>query len=279
MKQLFNKYLPLAYGYYYNLVSVFSANLAAQKAFKLFCTPRKGNILPAQQKFLQQAEYGVAQINEQSIQTYRWSGNKETILLLHGWESNSFRWRNLIGILQKEDYNIISIDAPAHGNSSGNLFNVPLYVDGIREVVARYQPKYVIAHSIGGMAAIYHQYKYPQNPVQKLVTIGAPSEFSELVKAYKGILKYNSKVDKALDDFIYKNFGFHIKDFSAAAFAREITIKGLIIHDELDTIAPVSASESVHANWKNSRFIKTKGLGHSMHQSQVSKRIIHFLKS
>jgi len=279
MKKLMNKYLPLAYGSYFNFLAIFSAKIAAQTAFKIFCTPRKGKILPAQQIYLKPAEHGIAQINEQQIQTYKWSGKKETILLLHGWESNSFRWRNLIGLLQKEDYNIISIDAPAHGNSSGDLFNVPLYVEGIREVVERHKPKYLIAHSVGGMAAIYHQYKYPENPLQKLVTIGAPSEFSALMDQYKEILRYNSKVDKAIDDLIQDNFGFRIKDFSTSAFALEIDIKGLLIHDELDKIAPFSASERVHANWQNSNLIKTEGLGHSMHQEQVSNSIINFLKS
>ncbi|MCW5516839.1 alpha/beta fold hydrolase [Muriicola sp. Z0-33] len=279
MKKTLNKYLPLAYGSYFNILAAFSARTAAQKAFKVFCTPRKGSVLPAQQAFLEQATNGVTQINEQKIQTYQWSGHKETVLLLHGWESNSFRWRKMIGFLQKENYNIISIDAPGHGNSSGEIFNVPLYVDGIREVVSQYQPKYVIAHSVGGMAAIYHQYKYPGNSLEKMVAIGAPSEFSELMDQYKAILKYNSKVGTALDNHVYENYGFRIKDFSTSAFAREITIDGLLIHDELDEIAPVSASERVHANWKNSRLIKTEGLGHSMHQDEVSNSIIDFLKS
>ena len=52
--------------------------------------------------------------------TYRWLGKKETILLAHGWESNSFRWKDLIVKLDTAlDYNVIALDAPAHGRSSG----------------------------------------------------------------------------------------------------------------------------------------------------------------
>lgn len=279
MKSVVNKYLPLAYGSYFNFLAVFSPRTAAQKAFKLFCTPRKGRILPVQKTFLEQAVNGVTHINQQQIQTYNWTGKSETVLLLHGWESNSFRWRKLIGFLQKEAYNIISIDAPGHGNSSGAIFNVPLYEDGIRAIVKRYQPKIVIAHSVGGMAAIYHQYKNPENSLQKMVSIGAPSEFSEIMAQYKDMLNFNDKVYNALDDFVHEKFGFRIKEFSTADFAREIDIKGLLIHDELDRIAPVSASERVHANWRNSQLIKTEGLGHSMHQDEVNENIINFLKS
>ena len=84
---------------------------------------------------------------------------------------------------------------------------------------------------------------------------------------------------EALDNYIMDTFGFRTNEFSTAAFAREISTPGLLIHDELDTVTPVISSERVHANWKNSRLIKTKGLGHSMHQDQVNNHIIDFLKS
>jgi pimeloyl-ACP methyl ester carboxylesterase len=75
------------------------------------------------------------------------------------------------------------------------------------------------------------------------------------------------------------HFGFGIHDFSTAQYAKDIRIPGFIIHDELDTIAPVKASEKVHAAWKNSHFLRTSGLGHSMHQEEVNEAIIRFLKS
>jgi len=279
MKKLINKYLPLAYGAYFNTLAIFSGKRAAQKAFILFCTPRKGRILPSQQSFLSAAEHKVEQFGTHQIQTYRWPGHKETILLLHGWESNSFRWHKLIGFLQKEDYNIIAIDAPAHGKSSGKILTAPLYTEWIHHVVQEYLPDYMVAHSFGGMAALYQQYKYPDKTLKKIVTIGSPSELSEFMSQYKKILKYNSTVTAALDDYIMDTFGFRPNDFSTAAFARRISTSGLLIHDELDTVTPVISSERVHANWKNSRLIKTKGLGHSMHQEKVNKHIIDFLKS
>ncbi|MBT8299718.1 MAG: alpha/beta hydrolase, partial [Maribacter sp.] len=119
MKKVMNKYLPLAYGHYFNVLATFSSKMAAKKAFALFCTPRKGKVRPEQQGFLEQAKSHRLKVMGLELQTYRWQGNKETILLMHGWESNAFRWRNLISFLKKEDYNIIAFDAPAHGDSTG----------------------------------------------------------------------------------------------------------------------------------------------------------------
>jgi pimeloyl-ACP methyl ester carboxylesterase len=278
MRKLFNKYIPLAYGVYFNLFVLFDKRKAAHKAFTLFCSPRKGRVTAAQASFLKQAENGSEQVCDHQIQTYRWPGEKETVLLLHGWESNTYRWKNLIRFLQKEGYNIIAFDAPAHGKSSGSLFNVPLYIDCISHIAGLYRPNYMIAHSVGGMAALYYQYKFPKNTLQKIVAI-SPSDLHELMKQYKEVLKYNKNVDNALDAYFVNRFGFGINDFSTALFAREITIPGLLIHDLYDQISPVGPSEKVHSNWKNSKFIRTEGLGHSLHQDQVSEQIIDFLRS
>ncbi len=279
MKKLVNKYLPRAYGAYFNFLVLFNTKRAAHKAFTLFCTPRKGKVLPAQASYLQEAENGVERIGDLRIQIYKWAGQKETILLLHGWESNSFRWRNLIGFLQKENYNVIAFDAPAHGKSSGTIFTAPLYAECIHHLVQVHHPEYLIAHSFGGMAALYHQYKFPDNPLKKIITIGSPSELSQLMKVYRELLKYNNRVAKALDAYFIDHFGFAINDFSTASFARKIAISGLLIHDVYDKVTPLIASESVHANWKESKLIKTEGFGHSMHQDQVSEEIVDFLKS
>lgn len=279
MKKLYNNILPHAIGFYFNVLAIFSKEGVAQKAFTLFCTPRKGKVLQLQTSFLDKARHDVVTVGGKKLQTYCWPGKKETVLLLHGWESNSFRWRNLIGLLQNEGYQIIAFDAPAHGNSSGSILNVPLYAECTEHVIQRFNPDCIVGHSVGGMTAVYHQHLYPNSSVQKIVTVGSPSELSDIMLQYKKILGFNNRVLSALDDYFKKHFGFGIHDFSTATFASTITIPGLLIHDELDTIAPVHASERVHATWKNSTFVKTSGLGHSMHQEAVSDRIINFLKS
>lgn len=279
MKKFLGFIIPRLYGLYFNLLALFSSKKAAESAFTLFCTPRKGKILPVQKKYLQAAEADTIEVGNMALQTYHWRGEKDTVMLLHGWESNSFRWRNLIGFLRKEGFNIIAFDAPAHGKSSGEILNVPLYAECTDHMIKKYKPKYVVAHSVGGMTAIYHQYQYNTNGIEKLVTIGSPSELKEIMWHYQRMLRFNNRVLQALDDYFKNHFGFGINDFSTSHFASQLKPQGLLIHDELDQVAPVSSSEKVHKNWKNSRLIKTKGLGHSLHQAEVSQEIVDFLKS
>ncbi len=235
--------------------------------------------MPIQEEFLRDASYERITVDGMEIQTYRWKGEGPKVLLLHGWESNTYRWRNLIGFLKDARYEILAFDAPAHGHSSGKILNVIRYTACTRSVVERYQPDYIIGHSMGGLTAVYHQYRHPENSLKKIVTIGSPSDLEDLMLQYQKILNFNGQVLTALDLYFKELFGFGIRDFSTAKYAIDLDIKGLLIHDELDTIAPFRASEKVHRNWKGSKLVRTKGYGHSMHQDYVSEQIMDFLKS
>lgn len=278
MRKLLNKYIPLAYGTYFNSLVLLSKKKTAEKAFSLFCTVRKGKVLSHQKEYLNNAKLAIEKIENHTIQSYQWKGKKETILLLHGWESNTFRWRNLISKLNEADYNIIAFDAPAHGYSSGKELNIPLYTECTQFFIKKHNPRHIIAHSIGGMNALYNQYKYPSKNIEKIVTIGSPSELTNLMAFYKNSLKYNHKVEQVLETYFIEKFNFNVEWFKTSSFVKENDKKGLLIHDKLDKVAPYSASEKVHKNWKGSTLLSTEGLGHSMHQEEVNNKILTFLE-
>jgi len=271
--------MPKIIGSYINTVYSVAPNKATKRAFKIFCTPRKGSILPHREDFLNSAKSNIIEHNNTLVQTYHWKGNNDTVLLIHGWDSNAFRWKSLVTRLQKENYNIIALDAPAHGNSQGSILNVPLYTEFVKLVVEMHEPKHIIGHSIGGMTTIYQQYKYPHPKTEKLVILGAPSELQDFVNQYQSILSLNNKVIKSLEADIKNRFGFKSNEFSISSFAKKIKIEGLIIHDENDSVALFKDGEAIHNNWNNSTLIKTKGLGHSLHNNSVYKDIISFINS
>jgi len=259
------------------MLALFSKRKAAKKAFDVFVTIRKGGVLAKQQDYLEAAKHTILEVCGHQLQTYRWPGNKETVLLLHGWETNSFRWRNLIAKLQESDYNVMAFDAPAHGYSSGSKLYLPLYADCIQKAIQTFAPKYLIGHSFGGMAILYDEHLHQNKGVEKIVTIGSPSEFYELLDHYQKLLGFNDRVLHAFEAYIIERFGVSVKEFSSSRFVENNTKKGLLLHDELDRLAPFQASERVHAAWKGSTFIRTKGLGHSLHQDHINERIVGFL--
>ncbi|WP_339666434.1 alpha/beta hydrolase [Maribacter arcticus] len=278
MPVLLQKIITKLYGLYFNIFVWFVPNKIAHQAFEVFCTVRKGKVLPNQKQYLDDAKLDVINVAEHSIQLYTWPGNKETVLLVHGWESNSWRWHKLIEKLQKADYNIIAFDAPAHGYSSGKFLYVPLYAEALQAIILKYQPKTVIGHSVGGMTVLYNEYKNPNVFIEKIVTVGSPSEYHEIFTHYQNLLGFNNKVMTVLEEYFYAKFGFTPKEFSSSKFVLTNSKKGLLFHDRLDKITPYHASVDVHKHWKGSELVSTEGFGHSMHQNEVNDKIIAFLE-
>ncbi len=279
MKKLISKYVPLVYGHYYNLLSLVAPQKTAEKAFHLFCTVRKGKVLQQQKDYLNNSKHELLEVEGYKIQTYNWTGNKATILLVHGWESNSFRWRNLIAKLKENNFNILAFDAPGHGYSSGKHLHVPLFAKILQNLIERYRPEFLVAHSFGGMTVLYNEHLNKSNGVSKIVTVASPSEFYEIMEHFQKILKFNERTMYALDQYVLNRFGFHIREFSTSEFVKGNTKKGLLLHDKSDEVTPYHASVKVQANWKESKLISTEGLGHSLHQDEVNEHIIDFLKS
>jgi pimeloyl-ACP methyl ester carboxylesterase len=199
--------------------------------------------------------------------------------LTHGWESNSARWKNLINYLNKKDFNIIAIDAPAHGKSGGKLFNAIMYSEFINVIAKRYQPDILIGHSVGGMATVLFQHKYQMPNVKKIILLGAPSEFTDVLQRYSDMLGYNERIRNQIKLTIINTFGKAPEDFSTARFLKDISSEGLIIHDSEDKVIPYNDAVSINQNFKNSKLITTKGLGHSLNDESVTNHIYEFLEN
>jgi pimeloyl-ACP methyl ester carboxylesterase len=276
MKNLIAKFI----GSYNNLISYLSINKAGNNALYLFMKPRSGRKLSEEQReFLGTAYQEQCKYENHVIMTYRWLGDKPTILLAHGWESNSFRWKNLISELRKKGHNVVALDAPGHGNSGSRFFNAVLYSEFINVVANRFQPEIVIGHSVGGMSTVFFQSKYQLNSIKKLILLGSPSEFTDVLKRYTDMLGYNQRITKQFNLKIIERYGDKPENFSAAKYLEGINSKGLIIHDEQDAIIPYRDALLLKNSFKNSTLITTNGLGHSLNDDSVSNHIYEFIEN
>jgi predicted alpha/beta hydrolase family esterase len=266
-------------GFYFNLLSVFSSKYAAKKALNLFSTPRKGSITESQSDFLDNAIKDVLLYDNLKIMTYHWKGSKETILLAHGWESNAARWKKTINALQKLNYNIIALDAPAHGNSGGKQFNALLYSECINVVVKKFNPSIFIGHSVGGMATVFSYHEYKFTTIKKMILLGMPSELKDVFKRYVSMMSYNKRIEIQINEIAFERFGKYPKEFSTANFLEDAAFEGLIVHDERDPIIPYSDALLINKRFKNSKLITTQNLGHSLKNDLVRTHITDFIKS
>jgi len=264
-------------GAYINILSYVLPKKSFMLAYKLFSEPRKGRIKPNSiPKILHSAEHETHILNENLFQTYKWNGSEDIILLIHGWESNASRWKKLLQHLKKTGKTIIAIDGPAHGMSSGYEFSVPTYAEYIDKIVQKYNPKIIIGHSVGGTAIAYFQAHYPHD-FEKIILLGAPSDFKIILDNYVKMLGLNQRVHQSLIDYTKKRFKLSIEEFSVSKYMKNITILGIIAHDIDDSVVLIDEGRKISKAWKNAEFIETNGLGHSMHDFNLYKKIVEFI--
>ena len=260
--------LTKSIGIYINLISFIAPKKATQLAHAFFSEPRKGKFtIDTLPKTLKEAQSETIQHNDDSIQTYIWKGNDIIILLIHGWESNSSRWKKMLPYLKKSGSTIIAIDGPAQGLSSGKEFTVPKYAEFIDIAAKKYKPHYIIGHSMGGKTSLYYQYKYQNPSIQKIVILGAPSDFTIILKNFTTLLSLNSTVTKALKNKYTKHLNVNLDQFASKEFASKINVKGLLAHDVEDTVVLFDEGEK----------IATKGLGHKLHDDVLYRKVYSFL--
>jgi pimeloyl-ACP methyl ester carboxylesterase len=279
MKKLSFFILAKAVGFYLNCLSYVKPAFAKRKAYTLFSTPRKGRLKKEQlPRTLWYATKESFDYQNETIQTYVWEGDATVVLLVHGWESNSSRWKKLLAHLRPLGHTIIAVDAPAHGLSDGTEFNAPKYAEYLHVVAQKYAPKVVIGHSIGGAALAFYLNKYRNPSVEKVVLLGSPSQFKLLSDNFIALLSLNDRIKSLLERYYQERFSLHIEDFAGHKFASNFNQKAIIAHDVKDKIVPVTEGRLYAEAWTNSTYIETRGLGHSMHDDHLYRKITAFIE-
>jgi len=264
-----------------NALALVSPALAGKVAFQFFCTPRR---LPVREKdaaLLASAEQGFLVYQKQKISTYSWRSEQpdaKSVLLLHGWESNSARWRKYIRGLRAAGFTVHAIDAPASGNSHGKRLNVILYSNVVMEFIAKNgSPNVIIGHSLGGAAAVMSTTLLAAAQPEKMVLLGVFAESTRVIQDFGQVLGVNPGVITAIFKEIEKRSGAPIEAYSVAQKTLQLLgVKGLVVHDTNDDVAPVAEGRMVAKTWGAS-FFQTEGFGHRLQDKSVVTAVVDFV--
>ena len=278
MKKLINKYLPRIIGLQLNSIFRINRKKAVIKVYRIFCTPRKGKIRPHHKNFLDLAKASTVKIGSIDIQVYHWKKeNAPTLLLVHGWDSNSGRWEMFVKHFQKT-YNIVAFDSPAQGNSGGKVLHVPIYAKTLNKMIQLYQPEYLIGHSMGGMTIFFHQYQYNSTSIKKIVSLGAPSELSNIMDNLKRVMRLKTALMNEVELYFKDKFGYKFSEFSSQTFVKSIQVPTFVIHDQYDKVVRIEEAKMIDKALPNSKLLITEGAGHSLAKVKVNQAIEEFLK-
>ena len=259
--------------------SYVSARRAGDLALYFFGKPREGRLLPQEKTFLESAEK-IHQIafEQENVVLYEWNAEQEeTVLLLHGWESNSARWQPLIEQLLTQGKRVLAVDAPAHGASTGKLCHLLQYSRLLDVLMKQFAPDTVVGHSFGGATVALYMYEYPDAPLQQMVILGVPSELRDMVDTFAEIVGLSERMYRAMERRFEQQYHLTFDHISIATYCKRISTPTLIIHDVDDELAPVEDAFLYQKNLRNSQLVITQGLGHSLQGQKVYDAILAFV--
>ena len=279
IKRVMGKLQIAAVRVYLNTLSAVSVKKAGNTTIRLLGSPRKGMLLDTDTGFLKSATWETLQLDGHNIQTYHWAGTGARILLAHGWESNSARWKPLIALLQAQNYDIVAMDAPRHGATGGRYFGAILYGEMMNVVIQHFKPTVLIGHSIGGFTATFclHRFKKTTPSVSHLILLAAPSNLKHIFDLFLNIIGLNQRVRHGYYAEFNRLAGGSTEEFTAENFCRDLNLKSLIIHDRADDVAKFEDSAQIHAALKGSEYVVTEGYGHRLQDGFIYGKIIDFL--
>lgn len=263
-------------------LAMLSKEIAARKAFELFCTPqfRNKKELPPVFKIAEKLSFAFQQYN---IIGYRW--NKESrkrVMVVHGFESAAGNFEKYITAFIQKGYEVLAFDAPAHGLSSGRQVNVLIYKEMILAVQEKYGPvQSFMAHSFGGMALnlALAEMKYAEDT--RMALIAPLTETTTSIDLFFKTIGLNDiAVRQEFEKIIVSRGGHPSSWFSLFRIVPEIKAEILWIHDKDDDVTPWSDAIKVkEKNFSHIHFISTQGLGHRKiyRDPEVIRAVVDFL--
>ena len=274
MKKLIIKLI----GGYLDFINLVSKRIGAKHSFYVFCYPFKIKISPAQQKFLDTAVQFKLPMDHFEIQVYKWGNGPKNVVLLHGWSSNSFRWKRYIQGLSKADYTVYAVDAPGHGNSGYKFSNVPLFARALSTLSDHINSIHtLIGHSVGGFASIYFMHTTIDHNIEKFISLAAPGSANDFISLYINALKLSKRTEENLRSYFVTYTGKTVAQFNIEHTMDNMPNQGLIIHDEEDKDVPISYAHKMKSLWPNAELEITKGLGHKLRDKDVIDRVVDFV--
>ncbi|GLR17479.1 alpha/beta hydrolase [Portibacter lacus] len=267
---------------YFNGLSWISPKTSARHAFNLFAFPFKAKLRDEHQEFLDTSEKFKLNVLGKVIQCYAWGQGDESILLVHGWQSNTYRWKSYINAFDKSRFTVYAFDAPGHGNSEGRICTIPLYEKVMEVLIEDKGPiDHFVGHSLGSFACasfIYHH----NYPVQSYTSLASPFHAEEFFDNFESKINLSKRSKNHLVEFFQNYTSYPIKHYSLETFSqRKIAERTLIIHDKKDEATSYQNANKMKTLLENSnqevKVVITDGLRHKLRSRKVEEMVVDFV--
>lgn len=201
-------------------------------------------------------------VNGENVVAHSW-GSGSLAVLSHGWSGRGLQLRKFIKPLVANGFQVITFDAPGHGESEGKESSLIKFKDTVVEISKLYgKIELGIGHSLGGAALIYAVKEGLLIP--RLITISTPTIPDDIIDVFLNKVNGSSTMSTAIDEYVYKRTGEHFDYYSVDFNAPLINDTPILaFHDENDSEAGIEHAYNLKNKHQNTELIITQGLGHN----------------
>jgi pimeloyl-ACP methyl ester carboxylesterase len=246
-----------------------------------FFTPTTKPLTKAQNKWIESAISIQVDSRGKKIQLWR-IGQGPALLFIHGWNGRGVQFQRFFQPALDAGYSVLFFDAPAHGDSEGDMTNYLEVTECINSIFNHEVGKDIIgvvAHSLGASAIINHLSRH-QNSL-RVVLIAPALRLLELLFTSFHIHGVPNKTAVTLLEEVEEDFQIPLETQNPIDLIHQLSNNILIVHDRKDKTTPIGPSIQVAKERINTDLVETEGFGHNrlLKQKRVIEKAILFIKS
>ena len=248
-------------------------------AYRLWFRTRRFPEAAAGKRIARSAEREILEVDNIPVAVYKW-GKGPVVVFVHGWSGRGSQVSAFVGPLTGAGYQVLSIDAPGHGDTPGDRTNIIECAAVLTACSRQYGPIYgAVTHSFGGMVLAYAMHRGVS--VERVVCISAPAHIDYLLESFTQTLAIPDAVSTVMRRLMDQRFPENVLErLSIVENVPDLSVPALIIHDEDDHNVPWQQGKMIADAWPGAQFMKTSGLGHGriLRDKAVVAAAVDFIK-
>lgn len=255
-------------GFCLNILSRVHNEWPAQVLSKIWFTVFKSKSKQWVDEFWQQADESITiQLTDESLPVYSW-GKGPLVVLMHGWSGSGTQFRYFIPALVAAGYQVITFDAPAHGQNDGRQSHLLEFTNTLLAIQQQIgEVNTVIAHSLGAMATTLAIQKGLKT--QHLVMMAPHLDVQKMFESYSELLNLRPALAKRFHGLISQKMYEILGQqdpwtiLNPPALLNDKTPTGMLVYDQEDEEVDAELLAEIEIVWKGCTSLQTEGLGHN----------------
>ncbi len=239
--------------------------VAVGTAERLFTTPPFSRRRDIEKELLNAGEqFPIPYENSFDLAGYRWGKKSDPIVLfVHGWTSTATCFLSFIDALVGRNYQCISFDLVAHGNSPGKTIMMTQAADSLVATLRCIGPvDCIVGHSMGAGATVIASSLGLDT--RKIVLISPATDIVDVTERFAKTLCIPQETMAKVRQYAWEKYDSaskYGKDW-VDIFNSDCSKPTLIVHDKDDKEISVKNARRLVKQWPKAQLMETERLGH-----------------